>query len=296
MGNFNNNLIVKWRERFELLVRLTLVVPILLAGLQLALVGNQLSFDVTQLATWTNAEKVFTLPLGVFALLAAVTSLIGLYHRSMLLNRQLEKVQEQIAISNKQFKRSDEQFLLAQEQFALAQKKENFMLRVEHQKNVNELITQVINRLVSSIPNFKNLELVRYEYNIHRLYSILFPENDTRNFDNTGTYIKSDVFLNYLTPLMVFLTHIKNKNKPILNIEHFSNIQNSLMSLGFFITIDEESVKDRKKFVAELFFVTELYVISLEHTFNFKDDYKPVFKEIKETLRDIHKLKITGLG
>ncbi|MAD76929.1 MAG: hypothetical protein CML20_19460 [Rheinheimera sp.] len=295
MGNFNNNLIVKWRERFELLVRLTLGVPILLAGLQLALVGNQLSFDVTKLATWTNTEKVFALPLGIFALLAAVTSLIGLYHRSMLLNRQLEKVQEQIAISNKQFKRSDEQFKLAQEQFALAQKKEHFMLRIEHQKNVNELINQVINRLVSTIPHFKSLERVRYEYNTHRLYSILFPENDTRNFDNTGTYVNSGVFLNLLTPLMVLLTHIKNKNKPVLDIEHFSNIQNSLMSLGFYITIDEESLKDREQFVAELFCVIELYIISLEHTFNFKDDYKQVFKKIKKTLRDIHKLKITDL-
>ncbi|WP_283709812.1 hypothetical protein [Pseudoalteromonas prydzensis] len=184
MGNFNNNLIVKWRERFELLVRLTLGVPILLAGLQLALVGNQLSFDVTKLATWTNTEKVFALPLGVFALLAAVTSLIGLYHRSMLLNRQLEKVQEQIAISNKQFKRSDEQFKLAQEQFMLAQKqyslvytKENYVLYCEHKKQIEEHCEKIINGL-------RNREGIYYEIDYEKMYRYSFPENSYNQMDN----------------------------------------------------------------------------------------------------------------
>lgn len=184
MGNFNNNLIVKWRERFELLVRLTLGVPILLAGLQLALVGNQLSFDVTKLATWTNTEKVFALPLGIFALLAAVTSLIGLYHRSMLLNRQLEKVQEQIAISNKQFKRSDEQFKLSQEQFMLAQKqyglvyiKENYVLYCEHKKQFEEHCERIVNGLRIREDRY-------FEIDYDKMYRYSFPENSYNQMDN----------------------------------------------------------------------------------------------------------------
>lgn len=176
MGNFNNNLIIKWRERFELLVRLTLIVPIILAGLQLALVGNQLNFDLTRLATWTNAEKVFSLPIGIFALLAAVTSLIGLYHRSMLLNRQLEKVQEQIAISNKQFKRSDEQFKLAQEQFALASRKENYVLYLEHSKRIREeLEAQVEDGSAFVATEEKSLGRINITFN--KFYEVCFPEN-----------------------------------------------------------------------------------------------------------------------
>ncbi len=171
------------------MVRLTLGVPILLVGLQLALVGNQLSFDVTKLATWTNAEEVFALPLGTFALLAAVTSLIGLYHRSMLLNRQLEKVQEQIAISNKQLNRSEKQFELALNQFALAQKKENFVLYLEHRK----LIESGVKELLSQTKGFNFSEDSRfgeYQLRFDKFYELAFPENafnELKNFNLKST-------------------------------------------------------------------------------------------------------------
>ena len=192
MGNFNNNLIAKWRERFEVMVRLTLGIPIILAGLQLALVGNQLSFDLTKLATWTNTEKVFALPLGAFALLAAVTSLIGLYHRSMLLNKQLEKVQEQIAISNKQFKRSEEQFKLAQEQFALASRKENYVLYLEHSKRIREgLEEKVEDGSVYLSSKEKSLGRINIEFN--KFYGICFPENSHQAVNAFG-YEASDTY------------------------------------------------------------------------------------------------------
>ncbi|MEI8705172.1 hypothetical protein [Pseudoalteromonas sp. B62] len=152
--------------------------------LQLALVGPQLSFDVRQLNNWVNFEKVFSLPIGLFALLGATTTLVGVYHRSLLLNRQLDRVQEQIAISNKQFKRSDEQFKLSQEQFMLAQKqyslvytKENYVLYCEHKKQIEEHCEKIMNGLRKRSDRY-------FEIDYEKMYRYSFPENSYNQMDN----------------------------------------------------------------------------------------------------------------
>ncbi|MDC3214822.1 hypothetical protein NQU47_19970, partial [Pseudoalteromonas distincta] len=63
--------------------------------------------------------------------MAAITTLIGMYYRSLQLAHQLNKVEDQIEIANKQFSKSSEQF-------ELASRKENFVLFLEHRKAVRE--------------------------------------------------------------------------------------------------------------------------------------------------------------
>tara|TARA_Y100000588_G_scaffold394532_1_gene515532 strand:+ start:851 stop:1744 length:894 start_codon:yes stop_codon:yes gene_type:complete len=268
VGNFNNNLIAKWRERFEVMVRLTLGIPIILAGLQLALVGNQLSFDLTKLATWTNTEKVFALPLGAFALFAAVTSLIGLYHRSMLLNRQLEKVQEQIAISNKQFKRSEEQFKLSQEQFALAAKKENYYFYTEHCKKINEEVSEHINNLESFISENKN-KYGRFLFDFRIFYELCFPEN---KYDSMLVFEHKAQDFHYeeqLTKYKEILSQLllNSEFKRITNDDLYSCLIKNLFSSGLTYVpkyLDRDS-DNKSKIIYEVFNSLEIIFQVLTH-------------------------------
>lgn len=283
MGNFNNNLIVKWRERFELLVRLTLGVPILLAGLQLALVGNQLSFDVTKLATWTNTEKVFALPLGTFALLAAVTSLIGLYHRSMLLNRQLEKVQEQIAISNKQFKRSDEQFKLAQEQFALASRKENYVLYLEHSKRIREELKEKVEDGSAFVATEeKNFGRINIEFN--KFYEVCFPENNHQavyafGHEASDTYFEKQ-FKEYKTKLEELVPLVIERSIGIGDL--YQSINRPLFDVGLsYLPNKRPNTDDQiRQLILESFKSLQYIYVLLLH-------FALVEKETYESCRDL---------
>lgn len=211
MSNFNDNLIKKWRERFDICVRLTLAVPMGLTALQIAFVGNQLSFDITKLSTWTNVEEVFALPLGVLALLAAITSLIGLYHRSMLLNRQLEKVQEQISISNKQSAKSNEQFKVSQEQLRLNQKKENFNLYIEHKKLVIGIIKEKLELCKMINPRFTDDGLVDAIYIDEIIaYKFFYPDNSPIkmkifdcDFTNTSSSLDTKLLIETIEKIAV---------------------------------------------------------------------------------------------
>lgn len=283
MGNFNNNLIAKWRERFEVMVKLTLGVPIILAGLQLALVGNQLSFDLTKLATWTNTEKVFALPLGAFALLAAVTSLIGLYHRSMLLNRQLEKVQEQIAISNKQFKRSEEQFKLSQEQFMLAQNqyglvfmKENYVLYCEHKKQFEDHCERIINGL-------RHREGRYFEIDYEKLYRLVFSENSysrMKNFSLHSVRVESQI----IKGIKENLQKMSEGMTPFLYPDTPSfKIDACFAGVGIYSYKEKLQKLDEAKFKYEVFLEITFEICGLLKRLSIID--KKSFKEINESIK-----------
>lgn len=167
----------------------TPVITLLLFVAQLFFTSGIYSFDPSKLANWQNFSSTFALPLGGAAALLATTSLIGMYHRSLQLTVQLEKVQEQIALSNKQFQRSEEQFALSQSQFKLAQeqldlnfRKENFALYKAHKDHIKDVIETVLEGKKAG--PFSNLFETRVTHDV--LYELLFPENSVQEMRNLG--------------------------------------------------------------------------------------------------------------
>ena len=128
--------IARWYCIFVVLMWCSIGFPVLLFATQVWFTWDQLSFNPSELYNWTNFQNTFALPLNSFALLAAVTSLVGLYCRSLLLSQQLKNVEQQITISREQSKRADAQF-------ELAQRKENLVMFFEHRKQIMEEIDKL---------------------------------------------------------------------------------------------------------------------------------------------------------
>ena len=168
-----------WSIAFDVCLAGIFVLTALALGAQLYFTFGSYSTDLRNIENWKTLASTFSFPLGVAGAMLAITSLVGLYQRSLQLSLQLVKVEDQIEISNKQFSKSSEQFELAQKQFSLANRKENFMLYIEHKKAVKNRLDTYLNVLVSSCDALA--ERVEYlpglELRNDRLYGRIFSQN-----------------------------------------------------------------------------------------------------------------------
>ncbi len=140
----------QWKRSFKVFFYGTPIIVIAFFIVQICATKGSFSTEFNSLDNWKTFTDTFNLPIGVFTAMAAITTLIGMYYRSLQLAHQLNKVEDQIEIANKQFSKSSEQFELAQKQFSLASRKENFMLYIEHKKAVKNRLDTYLNALVSS--------------------------------------------------------------------------------------------------------------------------------------------------
>lgn len=186
-----------WSIAFDFCLVGIIVLTVLALGTQLFFTRGQYSTDLSNIDNWKTLASTFSFPLGVAGSMLAITSLVGLYHRSLQLSLQLEKVEDQLE---------------------LAKKKENFTLYVEHKK----LIIEIIKEKFASLKNendFKhlNVELVDSVYLDEILaYQYFYPENlptEMNLFDANLIAIKSSLDIKYLISALEYL-----KDKPIRKV------------------------------------------------------------------------------
>lgn len=177
-----------WKRRFKIFFYGT---PLTVTGFfiaQICATKGSFSTEFSSLENWKTFTETFNLPIGVFTAMAAITTLIGMYYRSLQLAHQLNKVEDQIEIANKQFSKSSEQFELAQKQFNLASRKEHFMMFVEHKKQVSEIAEFALLRFEDSCKTFMG----KFDYipanviDSNELYKALFPENSPNEITYFG--------------------------------------------------------------------------------------------------------------
>ncbi|QTH73182.1 hypothetical protein [Pseudoalteromonas xiamenensis] len=94
---------------------------------------------------------------AVFQLCAAITALFGLFYRSLQTEEQLKKMDKQISI---------------------AEKKENFILYLEHKKQLNASLNYYMNDYLKVSKDRKWLEA---SYDIDMLYMLCYPDNTPQN-------------------------------------------------------------------------------------------------------------------
>ena len=165
-GQQENNTIDNWHKAFMFFLSITFMFPLLLLALQLIFTWNEFIVDWSQINNWNSVTDMFGLPVGVFTALVALTTLIGMYHRSLQLTNQLDKVEQQLVIAT-------DQLNLVQTQFELTYTKDNFVLYCEHRKQFIEQCESVLDG-ISQRPELRNI-IIDYT----KLYTLLFPENNT---------------------------------------------------------------------------------------------------------------------
>lgn len=182
----------KWKVRFKLFFYGTPIIVILFFVVQILATKGSFSSDFSSIENWKTFTKTFNLPISIFTAMAAITTLIGMYYRSLQLAHQLSKVESQIEIANNQFKKSEEQFELAQQQFSLATRKENFTLYLEHKKAVENKVEIYLNSLVRMCDALMaKLDFVpAIDVHYDELYESFFPQNKATDVTHFALEVK----------------------------------------------------------------------------------------------------------
>ena len=174
----------KWDHRFSFSLSLTWFLPLSALALELSFVGRHISFDITNLSNWMEFEAVFAFPIRLFLLMVAITTLLGLYSRSLYLAEQLRLFRLQQNFSFEQLKLSQEQSIRAERQLQLAEKKESFAMYLEHYKSFSAHIDEILYGFKSIHATYQGVSEETIIVNKNRLYSIVFPENNPASISN----------------------------------------------------------------------------------------------------------------
>ena len=183
----------KWRFRFETSLSLTWILPLLLLGAQFAFVGNQINYDVMKLSNWVGVEAVFALPIRFFVLMVTITTLLGLYARSLQFSEQLRLSNAQQRLAFEQLKLAQQQSSRLESQLSLYIKKENFSLYHEHIKRFESKLNSLLFLSKQMFRLSTKVESDSLVINTERLYSYTFPENSYNELKNAN--LKSDNFI-----------------------------------------------------------------------------------------------------
>ncbi|WP_010604007.1 hypothetical protein [Pseudoalteromonas maricaloris] len=191
--SINRQELNRWRGWFKIFFYGTPVVTISFFAAQLFFTKGDFSTNLSSIDNWSSFTKTFNLPISVFTAMAGITTLIGMYYRSLQLTVQLDKVEIQIGIANKQFEKVEHQFRLAQKQFNLSQKKENYALFLEHSKQVKEeLNNKIVDAELFMLPH-KPL-LGKFTIEFKKFYSFCFPENSYAEVSTFNHAAKAQYF------------------------------------------------------------------------------------------------------
>jgi len=244
-----SNSIENWHNAFNLLLIATIIIPLAFLIFQVAFTWNEFVVDWRKIENWNAVISMFGLPIGLFTGLVALTTLIGMYHRSLQLSAQLTKVSKQLSLASNQFK-------LAENQYELNYTKENFVLYCEHRKQFIERCQSVLDG-VNHTPDVKKI-IVDYG----KFYDLLFPENSPsaiQSFFMVTSRIAND-FKPIIPQILDEVNKIDNSfliNYMNGNIEkednYFQRIASFYRDLGIFIQISHFVKKEDVYESADLF-------------------------------------------
>lgn len=261
--NFQEKDAKKWENRFAVSLGLTWFIPLIVFALQIVSVGSQLSFDITELSNWTNLEQVFTLPIRTFILMVTITTLLGLYSRSIQLSEQLRLSRLQQNLAFEQLKLTKKQSERLEVQLNLTLKKDNYMLYQEHKKQFNEHLNDLLKvskeifRLLS--PLKKEILIIYRE----KLYKSIFPENDSIEVKNVE--LKSDkiIFSHDFYPIQ--LDVIKNLKPGTVGRELEGALKTCIRRLTAIGININCHTNDSENFDINIFAVSLMRAISILH-------------------------------
>ncbi|MDC3188986.1 hypothetical protein NQU96_04480 [Pseudoalteromonas elyakovii] len=217
-----------WKRRFKIFFYGT---PLTVTGFfiaQICATKGSFSTEFSSLENWKTFTETFNLPIGVFTAMAAITTLIGMYYRSLQLAHQLNKVEDQIEIANKQFSKSSEQF-------ELASRKENFVLFLEHRKAVRELVELHIEALIPMQKRFlkEHDHVSGIIVNYQVLYEKLFPENTVKEMKEFNFKTKNGKSNFLINELKIILLQLHNQQAITLDYKSIEPILAIFSKVGF---------------------------------------------------------------
>lgn len=252
-------------------------IPIILLIWQICATNDSLIIDHTDPELWAAVRNTFSVTIGSFGILAAITGMLGFNHRAKQLDLQQLRASKQTIMTELQFELSNEQFDLASKQFDLAtlqnntnQARENLKLYYEHVKIFETELDHITNRLERLHGEPPSLGL-----DSRQLYKIFFKDNspingilshdpewpiEVKSWEN----ISCGSFQCYLNQIKSYV-----KDYPLLpdeaadfkyEIRVLVDIYNTLASFGFTKLIKEKSITDKKtqfKYVTDLVFMYE---------------------------------------
>lgn len=160
------------RGWYNIFFFLTLVTPLFMLAFQICATKETFIWEPSNAVLWAAAKDTFSLSFACFAVLAAITGMLGFKHRANQLDLQQLRASKQILIS--------------QQQFDLSQRKENFVFYCEHRKMVREYCSSVLNRTLKKDESFA------LSLNENKFYKKAFSKNSVNNVEVLDLNARTD--------------------------------------------------------------------------------------------------------
>ncbi|MEZ7206493.1 hypothetical protein [Pseudoalteromonas sp. DY56-GL79] len=278
----------KAKKRYDCSFFFTVGTPILLLMWQICATYNYLLIDTSDPKLWAEVKDTFSVAIGSFGILVAITGMLGFNHRAKQLDLQQLRASKQIIMTELQFELSNDQFDLANRQFDLAttqnntnQDRENFKLYFEHVKIFETELDHITDRLERL-----HGEPPRLSLDSRQLYKTLFSDNSPKkgvvsHDPKWPAEVKSWECISYGS-FECYLSQVKSyvREYPLqpdevsdfkYEIKALVDIYNTIAKFGFTKLIKDKSITDQKtqfnhvtSLVFMYDFLNQLGLISIE--------------------------------
>lgn len=238
-----------WKSRFKISFYATPIITIVFFLLQALFTSEQLSTDFKLIENWVGFSSTFKLPIGVFTSMVAITSLIGMYFRSIQVSHQLNKIEKQLDIS--------------QQQFNLANKKENFVLFIEHRKALSELVKLELKEQISYQSNifqsrdFKSALCIDSQ----KLYKKLFPENSPEEMVCFDLWVPKSKEIINIEVLSEKLYSLSNLDLLKVNLISLYSFYEMFLDFGVVFQINSYGSCQNKGGIEIAYFFIDFYIV-----------------------------------
>ncbi|GAP76965.1 hypothetical protein W04_3544 [Pseudoalteromonas sp. SW0106-04] len=227
-----------------------ILLPLLLFILQLLATRDLMVWNPSLPSAWSTIKDTFSVTLGSFGIIAAITGMLGFNHRAKQLDLQQMR-------ANKQTIMAELQFDLANRQFITSQRRENIKIYYEHIK----IFEEELDRITTSLTN-KHEEKPNVYLDKRRIYKNVFPENDPDEgvtcHDARWPHSLKGWEGNHYTSFSCFVKQIRSYKE---KYPHLSNdqedfdyevsalidVHNTLAEFGFSKILEKEKINNEDK-------------------------------------------------
>lgn len=258
--------VITAKKRYDNSFILAIFTPIALFIFQIICTWDSLVWNPADLNLWAGIKDTFSLAIGTFGVLAAITGMLGFNHRAKQLDLQQLRASKQVIMAELQFD-------LANKQFITSQARENLKLFYEHESIFEKQLEHVSSKLEKLHGEPMNIIL-----DSKHIYNSLFPDNspdsgvidhDPKWPESLGGWTKKKYgsFRGYVQQIKDYAKEYPLISNNTDDFEYEANalidIYNTIAAIGFNKYLEDDAVKSlatQFKYIQDIVFTLDYFV------------------------------------
>lgn len=256
------------KVRYDLSFIATVTLPVIILVLQVFFTRDTLVWNLADQNLWAGVRDTFSLVIGTFGVLAAITGMLGFNHRAKQLDLQQLRASKQVIMAELQFD-------LASKQFITSQSRENLKLFYDHENIFEKQLGHITIKLKEMHGEAINILL-----DSKQIYKSFFPNNSPAagvvDYEpqwpvHAGGWAKESYgsFKKYVQQIESYAEDYPLISDDLADFKYESaaliDIYNTLASIGFNKHLKDDSVKNldmQFNYIQNIVFAIDYLVLS----------------------------------